>query len=162
MSVRERSELCAKDDLRAAGVDDVELKASADSVGERRTRRRKRSVAKDTVQVVKEDMNTRNWSVLRHLLIPLPKEKNKPSLPLLPSMRMMQTPLNITHLPVPLPTLRPKKRYASQSTQEREASKAKRARKDEEFLDDFDPHSDWLPPNTTSHDYTPEFCLNLD
>ena len=74
----------------------------------------------------------------------------------------MQTPLNIAHLPVPLPTLRPKKRYAGQSTQEREASKAKRARKDEEFLDDFDPHSDWLPPNTTSHDYTPEFCLKLE
>ena len=73
MSVREWSELCAKDDLRAPGVDDVELKAAADSVGERRRRRRKRSVAKDTVQVVKEDMNTRNWSVLRHLLISMPK-----------------------------------------------------------------------------------------
>ena len=48
-------ELCAKDDLRATDVDDVELKAAADSVGERRTRRRKRSVAKDTVQVVKEE-----------------------------------------------------------------------------------------------------------
>ena len=55
MSVRERSELCAKDDLRAAGVDDVELKASADSAGRRRTRRKKRSAAKDTVQVVKEE-----------------------------------------------------------------------------------------------------------
>ena len=54
MSVREWSELCAKDDLRAPGVDDVELKAAADSVGERR-RRRKRSWAKDTVQVVKEE-----------------------------------------------------------------------------------------------------------
>ena len=41
MSVRERSELCAKDDLRAAGVDDVELKASADSAGGRMTRDRK-------------------------------------------------------------------------------------------------------------------------
>ena len=51
----EWSELCAKDDLRAPEVDDVELKAAADSVGERRRRRRKRSVAKDTVQVVKEE-----------------------------------------------------------------------------------------------------------
>ena len=31
MSVREWSELCAKDDMRAPGVDDVELKAAADS-----------------------------------------------------------------------------------------------------------------------------------
>ena len=51
----EWSELCAKDDLRAPEVDDVELKAAADSVGERRTRRRKRSAAKDTAQVVKEE-----------------------------------------------------------------------------------------------------------
>ena len=55
MSVRERSELCAKDDLRAAGVNDVELKASADSAGGRMTRRKKRSAAKDTVHVVKEE-----------------------------------------------------------------------------------------------------------
>ena len=48
-------ELCAKDDLRATDVDDVELKAAADSVGERRARRRKRSAAKDTTQVVKEE-----------------------------------------------------------------------------------------------------------
>ena len=60
------------------------------------------------------------------------------------------------------PTLAPKKRRAGQSTREREASNAERAHKDEEFLGDFDPQSDWLPPNTTSHDYTPEFCLNLD
>ena len=46
----EWSELCAKDDLRAPEVDDVELKAAADSVGERRRRRRKRSVAKDTAR----------------------------------------------------------------------------------------------------------------
>ena len=53
--MREWSELYAKDDLRVPGVDDVELKAAADSISERRTRRRKRSVAKDTVQVVKEE-----------------------------------------------------------------------------------------------------------
>ena len=55
MSVREMVRVVCKDDLRAPGVDDVELKAAADSVGERRTRRRKRSAAKDTVQVVKEE-----------------------------------------------------------------------------------------------------------
>ena len=60
------------------------------------------------------------------------------------------------------PTPAPKKCCAGQSTQEREASKAKRAHKDEEFLGDFDPRSDCLPSNTTSHDYTPEFYLNLE
>ena len=60
------------------------------------------------------------------------------------------------------PTLAPKNGRAGQSTQEHEASKARCAHKDEEFLGDFDPHYDWLPPNTTSHDYTPEFCLKLE
>ena len=50
MSVREMVRVVCKDDLRAPGVDDVELKAAADSVGERRRRRRKRSVAKDTAR----------------------------------------------------------------------------------------------------------------
>ena len=40
------------------------------------------------------------------------------------------------------PTHAPKKRRAGQSSQERQASKARCAHKDEEFLGDFDPHSD--------------------
>lgn len=35
-------------------------------------------------------------------------------------------------------------------------------RKDAEFFEDFDPEVDWLPPNTTPYDYTPEFCSKLE
>jgi hypothetical protein len=44
----------------------------------------------------------------------------------------------------------------------REAAMAERAAKDEAFLETFDPHSDWLPQNTTGFDYTPEFCKELE
>ncbi len=30
------------------------------------------------------------------------------------------------------------------------------------FYSSFDPHSAWLPPNTTPSDYTPEACRNLE
>ena len=38
----------------------------------------------------------------------------------------------------------------------------KRTQLDEAFLKDFDPHSDWLPPNTKPYDYTPEFGSTLE
>ncbi|KZT67536.1 JmjC-domain-containing protein [Daedalea quercina L-15889] len=55
-----------------------------------------------------------------------------------------------------------KRKRATQSRQAREASLAERAAKDKSFLESFDPHSDWLPPNTTPFDYTPEFCRELE
>ena len=100
MSVQEWSELCAKDDLHAPDVDDVELKAAADSAGERRTRRRKRSAAKDTVQVVKEEHEHKDLVRLEASpdIDAEEVERTAPP-PILPSMRTMQTPLNIAHLP---------------------------------------------------------------
>ena len=157
-------ELCAKDDLRATDVDDVELKAAADSVGERRTRRRKRSVAKDTVQVVKEEHEHEELVSLEASPDIDAEEVERTVPPHTPIDEDDADPSQYRASPSTTtdPTPAPKKRRAGQSTQEREASKAKRAHKDEEFLGDFDPHSDWLPPNTTSHDYTPEFCLKLE
>ncbi|KAH9916071.1 uncharacterized protein B0H18DRAFT_1039143 [Fomitopsis serialis] len=55
-----------------------------------------------------------------------------------------------------------KRKRATQSRQAREASLADRAAKDKVFLESFDPHSDWLPPNTTPFDYTTEFCRELE
>ncbi|TFY57769.1 hypothetical protein EVJ58_g6826, partial [Rhodofomes roseus] len=55
-----------------------------------------------------------------------------------------------------------KRKRATQSRQAREASLADRAAKDKVFLESFDPHSDWLPSNTTPFDYTPDFCKELE
>ncbi|PCH34711.1 hypothetical protein WOLCODRAFT_106433 [Wolfiporia cocos MD-104 SS10] len=55
-----------------------------------------------------------------------------------------------------------KSKRTTQSRQVREAHLAERAAKDREFLETFDPHSDWLPPNTTPFDYTVDFCRELE
>ena len=164
MSVREMVRVVCKDDLRAPGVDDVELKAAADSVGERRARRRKRSAAKDTAQVVKEEHEHEKLVSLEASPDTDAEGKEQTVPPLAPIdeddadlSQYCSSPSTAAD-----PTLAPKNGRAGQLTQEREASKARHAHRDEEFLGDFDPHSDWLPPNTTSHDYTPEFCLKLE
>ena len=55
-----------------------------------------------------------------------------------------------------------RKGRTTQTRAVREAAMVKRTQLDEAFLKDFDPHSDWLPPNTTPYDYTPEFCSTLE
>jgi hypothetical protein len=49
-----------------------------------------------------------------------------------------------------------------QTREMREAHLAERAAADSTFLKSFNPHTDWLPPNTRSEDYTPEFCKDLE
>ena len=104
--------MCAKDDLRAPDVDDVELKAAADSVGERRTRRRKRSVAKDTVQVVKEEQEHKDLVSLE-------------ASPDIDAEEVEQTALNIAHLPVPPPTLRMPRRNVAPANHHRNVRRRK-------------------------------------
>ena len=108
----EWSELCAKDDLRAPEVDDVELKAAADSVGERRTRRGKRSVAKDTVQVVKEEHEHSELVSLE-------------ASPDINAEELEQTVLNIAHLPVLPPTLRLPQRTVAPANQHKNMRRQK-------------------------------------
>ncbi|KAH9939681.1 uncharacterized protein BXZ73DRAFT_43542 [Epithele typhae] len=38
----------------------------------------------------------------------------------------------------------------------------KNARKDAQFLENFDPHAAWLPPETEASSYTAEFCKELE
>ena len=57
---------------------------------------------------------------------------------------------------------KPKSRRQTQTRMSKEAHLAERAAKDVAFLETFDPHSDWLPANTTPFDYTPEFCQKLE
>lgn len=57
---------------------------------------------------------------------------------------------------------RAKGKRPAQGRKSKEASLADRAERDKVFLEAFDPHSDWLPSNTTPFDYTPEFCRELE
>ena len=98
-------ELCAKDVLRAPDVDDVELKAAADSVGET-------SVAKDTVQVVKEEHEHSESVSLE-------------ASPDIDAEEVEQTALNIAHLPVPPPTLRIPRRNVAPANHHRNVRRRK-------------------------------------
>jgi hypothetical protein len=57
-------------------------------------------------------------------------------------------------------TAKPKRKW--QTREMREAHLAERAAADASFLKSFNPRTDWLPPNTRSEDYTPEFCKDLE
>jgi hypothetical protein len=50
----------------------------------------------------------------------------------------------------------------SQTHAGRAAALEKRTALDEAFWETFDPVVDWLPPNTSPHDYTNEFCAKLE
>ena len=55
---------------------------------------------------------------------------------------------------------KPKRKW--QTREMREAHLAERAAADAVFMESFNPHTDWLPPNTRSEDYTPDFCRDLE
>jgi len=59
----------------------------------------------------------------------------------------------------PQPT-KPKRKW--QTREMRDAHLAERAAADAVFMQSFNPHTDWLPPNTRPEDYTPEFCKDLE
>ncbi|THH14745.1 hypothetical protein EW146_g5620, partial [Bondarzewia mesenterica] len=60
------------------------------------------------------------------------------------------------------PALKVKGRRQAQTREAKEAQLKEREAKDVAFLEDFDPVTDWLPPNTLPSDYTPEFCQKLE
>lgn len=54
-----------------------------------------------------------------------------------------------------------KPKTRARRNQTKEQKEANRAR-DLAFVDDFEPHKDWLPPATQASDYTVEFCQELE
>lgn len=93
---------------------------------------------------------------------------------------LLEHPTNVSSLPTPerlkeeeeentdddegrdskLQTAKPKRKW--QTREMRDAHLAERAAADAAFLKSFNPRTDWLPPNTRSEDYTPEFCKDLE
>lgn len=210
MSMREWAELCAKEELRAPGVDDVGLHARANASG--RTRRRTRRSAKresETAEpdreahAIKEEEEEAGNSLVHDDAAEqsLASPPNSTAAPPSPATEQDATqaqtsaegadvrdatsppqdeqPGNETVAPGDTivnheeeeededgesgnKKSKGKRKRTTQTRQAREASLAERAAKDKDFLDSFDPHSDWLPPNTTPFDYTPEFCRELE
>ncbi|KAH9979809.1 JmjC domain, hydroxylase-domain-containing protein [Russula compacta] len=178
-SVREWAELCSKEDRRAPSVDDISLhharRTAPPPPPKTRAKRGERSKADVTktasagpvsIPVVSSgdgDMPTSPQSP--------PNDGNH--------LKVSDSPANLSAA-IPqrlkeeeeentdddeardhkLQTTKPKRKW--QTREMREAHLAQRAAADAIFMKSFNPHTDWLPPNTRPEDYTPEFCKDLE
>lgn len=192
MSVREWAELCSREDLRAPGVDDTGLHARAmNGSAKAKTRRSKRKGrATETAEPemtpdVKVKGEHDDEDALVGSLSHLNEDEESPSVEATasphdePSDSHLQSSTpdadhNQTSTSDRDPSMedhtedneekpKPKSgRRPGQSKEARAAALALRAEKDKAFLETFDPHSDWLPPNTTQFDYTFEWTRDLE
>lgn len=192
MSVREWAELCSKEDLRAPGVDDMGLHARATNGSARTRTRRGRTKTREPataepemtpeIRVKEEHMEDEGVNIGQidenerfktpaltpprdfTSSTPVPGDTQSAADPNgqttdLPSSR--QASVAVTEDFGDQEDVKPK-RKRNVPKEVREAHMAERLSKDKQFLEGFDPHSDWLPPNTTGFDYTPEFCKELE
>ncbi|KAG6872822.1 hypothetical protein C0995_006304 [Termitomyces sp. Mi166 len=160
MSTREWAELCAKADFRAPGVGEVGLQARSAYVRPRTRKSKRTETGPEQAPLIKEEpvdaqpLGFADASSAKDLAV-------------------LSPPSSIGTPPSPIPQqatkkeenedVKPKtKKRVGSSRQAREAALADRASQDLKFLETFDPHKDWLPPNTTAADYTPKFCQMLE
>lgn len=181
MSVREWAELCSKDEFRAPGVKDVGLHARSQNAKPKPTKRGRKKADRGSTEVAEPEAE----GVKEHdPELEQADEEAKPNL-------VVVSPPNSTGDPAtPFPVdgdvekasstepveadspvegsaegdekSKAKAKRATQTRAAREALLAERTALDTTFLDRFDPHSEWLPPDTLPSDYTPEFAQKLE
>ncbi|KAK0447453.1 JmjC domain, hydroxylase-domain-containing protein [Desarmillaria tabescens] len=148
MSVREWVEMCDKEDYRAPGVHEVGLHGRS---GVRaKTRRSKRF--SDNVKAESADAEDQ-------------RPKSTTDGPGSANAPIVVEPLQSTTLDPSIharekPEMSAKRPPGRKKTTTEKA--AERSARDAAFLKTFDPYTHWLPPGTTSSDYTPEFCHILE
>ncbi|TFK68895.1 JmjC-domain-containing protein [Pluteus cervinus] len=150
MSVCEWVELCSKDEFRAPGVSEVGLHGRG--LARPRTKRTRNRTEPTKEAIVKEeplDDHTPIADGLQQVLSP-PASDGTPG---------EDKPETTAHMGLAAGS---KRKRQPQTRAAREASLAQRTIRNNEFLDTFDPHSDWLPPDTEASDYTLEFCQKLE
>ncbi|KAI6152692.1 JmjC domain, hydroxylase-domain-containing protein [Pisolithus thermaeus] len=191
MSVREWAELCDKEEFRAPGIDDLDIHARGTRADLRPFRgRRTRTDSRKVESVEPDEPNTpltkeehpedfsrmllhpASISPPQSVENPLTPNTNTPIGPASDCSGQCQD-VDMEEDPVTVPTAqgdpcdsqekpKSKGKRVAQTRAAREASLAERAVKDKAFIDVFDPRKDWLPPNTKTEDYTPEFCQKLE
>lgn len=156
MSMRDWAELSAQDEFRAP---------SANGTGLYHSRNEGRT---------KSSRRTRQKSILREPpnrdVTPIVNHNQDPDDPMLQDG--ISNPVRDFLQPEELPTLgsvpapndhEPKRKGRRVPTrEEKEANMAEKAARDAAFLESFDMKTGWLPPDTRSEDYTPEFCKELE
>ncbi|OCB91045.1 JmjC-domain-containing protein [Sanghuangporus baumii] len=161
VSVREWAELCAKEDYRAPGVDEVGLKAAGEHAPhvKRRNKRRSAVAAKEEEVLVKaegdEGIHIDNSAPLHELATPIPGADADSDTEL-----VNEQPGDGDHPSKSRAS--PVRKRRAPTREERGAAQAKRTELDDAFLEIFDPHTAWLPRNTSASDYTPSFCATLE
>ncbi|KAF8639027.1 hypothetical protein AX17_001779 [Amanita inopinata Kibby_2008] len=177
MSVREWTELCGKDDFRAPGIDDVGLHARSANV-KAKTKKTKKKVdlgkadgaEPDTEIEVKDELvdEDQHMKDVEHTV---PQRDLQTCVASPPDSAMEGSPATpksvVDGVSADAETKvedkdKSKSKRPGQSKEAREANLAERAARDLAFLEVFDPHVDWLPPNTKPSDYTPDFCQKLE
>ena len=151
MSVREWVELCGKDEFRAPGVFDVGLTSRGANIAVRSKTQRKGKQKAGTVVVIKEEPLD---ECLGSQPAITPPHSEGTTATTAGSSRRKKASKNENP--------KPRAKRAGPTREAREASLANRAALDRDFIEDFSPHKEWLPPNTEPTDYTPEFCQKLE
>ena len=180
-SVREWAELCRKEDRRAPSVDDISLhharRTAPPPPPKTRAKRGEKSKADVTktasagpvsIPVVSSgdgDMPTSPQSPPNLSACDPPLEHPTTDVPSLPTPELLkeeeeENTDDDEARDHKLQTTKPKRKW--QTREMREAHLAQRAAADAAFMNSFNPHIDWLPPNTRPEDYTPEFCKDLE
>ena len=150
MSPREWVELTRKDEFRAPSVDEV-LHARHIHLP-RKTRSRHKSTAAVKTETAEPQVKQEPMDEIMVV------DHDGPAT-LDPADPRFRTDDILTAVPA---SKAKTKRRATSTRATKEANLAEKTAKDETFLETFDPHVDWLPPNTTPEDYTPEFCRELE
>ncbi|KAF9466696.1 JmjC domain, hydroxylase-domain-containing protein [Collybia nuda] len=177
MSVREWAELCGKDDFRAPGINEVGLHARSANVKPRAKKVKKKATKAETVGpeldtvIIKEEPvdDLGSLTPMVHgdagsnhnpIVLSPPNSVVTPVSPIDGGSDKTGTPAGAEEIVDEKPKVRG--RRIAQTKEVREANLAERAVRDSEFLETFNPHAAWLPPNTKPSDYTPDFCQKLE
>ncbi|KAH6902676.1 specific transcriptional repressor [Coprinopsis sp. MPI-PUGE-AT-0042] len=145
MSVREWAEWCGKDEYKAPAKQDIGLDGRGARMSTRTPRRgRKKGEPSSSHDVAINGKDDEGTEDVGPSAVPSPP----------PSEGFDEAKTK--------PEPKAKGKRPPQTREERQASLADRAVKDNEFVDSFQPHLDWLPPNTTGEDYNPEYCQKLE
>jgi len=166
MSVREWAELCAKDEFRAPGVNEVGLHARGSTYKPKSRKSKKKGDVANAGSVDLDIIKQEPIDDVQAMVFGDSGSTHQPIALSPPSS--VATPISPTGdkadvVPAESETKSVgKNRRPAQTREAREASLADRATRDVDFLKTFDPHVDWLPPSTKPTDYTPEFCQKLE
>lgn len=178
MSVREWAEICSKDEFRAPGIKDVGLHARSQNAQPKPAvvKKTRKKLDRGSAEVAepevegdsKDDLEEEQVNAVlksKGTVASPPSSTGDPTTPVPIQGDASKTEAADADSPSAEDAgdkAKPKSKRVAQTRAAREANLAERASQDALFIDDFDPHYDWLPPHTIASDYTPEFCQKLE